>query len=333
MRWSYLNTPWPSEQLTAVRANKVAMYYVCFIFCYLCSLLPLRVLYVCSDFAYLIVYRVAGYRKAVVMSNLEHAFPEYSAEERQRVARAFYHHLTDMMVETVKLFSISEKGLQRRFSGDLSLIDRLQAEGRGFQIHLGHYFNWEWANLYIKSRVGMPFLVTYMPLSNRVADRLFKRMRARFGSVMISARDVRQAMKPWQGKSFINVLVADQNPGKVRRAYWFPFMHRMTAFYKGPELSARRGDQPVVYGEIQRRGRGNYHISLTLISDHPEKTEEGAVTGVFVRLLEQGIRAHPENWVWSHRRWKHTWKNTTDAPGPLPRIRPAAGASPPPPGA
>lgn len=242
------------------------------------------------------------------MKNLLQAFPEKSDDERIWIAKEFYRNLSDMMVESVKMISISPKNLDKRFSGDLSLLDTLEKEGRGYQIHLGHYFNWEWANLFIKTKVTLPFLVTYMPLSNHAADRLFLKIRSRFGSIMIPANNVQHAMKPWQDRPFINVLVADQNPGNPRRTYWYPFLNKMTAFYKGPELSARRRNMPVVYGEISKMKRGKYHIVLKLITDDPRREKEGFITERFIQLLETGIRERPENWIWSHRRWKHAWK-------------------------
>lgn len=290
------------------------MYYLVLAICYVLSLLPLRVLYLLSDVAYLVLYRVVGYRTGVVEDNLARALGELTGAERRRITRAFYHNLADMLAETLKLFSISERSLARRFTGDLTLLKELEASGRPYQIHLGHYFNWEWANLYIKSQVTAPFLVTYMPLKSSLADRLVRRLRGRTGSVLVSARDVAREMKPWQRGPHISVLVADQNPGKARRAYWFRFLGRMTPFYKGPELSARRGDHPVVYGEISKTGRGRYHVKVSLVSDHPAQEPPGAVTGAFVRMLEAGIRAQPENWVWSHRRWKRAWDGTGEAP-------------------
>lgn len=284
------------------------MYYLYFISVYLFSLLPLRVLYLFSDGIYFIVYHLAGYRKNVVMQNLSQAFPEKTEKERMKIAAKFYRSLTDMIVETIKLMTISERRLQKRFTGDLGLLQELAAAEKGYQVHLGHFFNWEWANLYIKTQVGLPFLVTYMPLSNPAGDRLFRYIRGRFQSILIPATDVQAAMKPWQDKPHISVLVADQNPGKRRRSYWYPFMHKMTAFYKGPELSARRYDLPVVFGEIKKVKRGHYHITLKLISMHPGAEKEGGVTETFTRLLEQSIREQPENWVWSHRRWKHVWQ-------------------------
>jgi len=254
------------------------------------------------------VYYVTGYRKKVVMQNLKQAFPEKSEEEIKTIAKKYFRNLADMVVETIKMTSISQKEINKRFSGDMSILNELEKQGRGYHIHIGHNFNWEWGNLLLKTKVNIPFLVTYMPLSNPAANKLFLKIRSRFGSVMVAANDVQKGMKPWQNKPFANVLVADQNPGMRRRACWYPFLNKMTAFYKGPELSARRGNIPIVYGEIHKVKRGKYNFTLELISNNPTEEKEWAVTGKFAQLLEKGIRQYPDNWVWSHRRWKHEWK-------------------------
>ncbi len=129
---------------------------------------------------------------------------------------------------------------------------KIYAEGRSVQLHLGHNFNWEWANLFAKNGVQFPFLVVFMPISNSAVNRMFRHFREKFGSVMIPANDMRNGMAPWIGKQYLLGLVADQNPGNPRRCYWYPFLNKMTAFYKGPEMSARRYNIPVVFGDIRK---------------------------------------------------------------------------------
>ena len=86
-----------------------SMYYIVYTFFYLLSLLPMRILYIISDVIYLVVYYVIGYRKKVVMNNLEIAFPEKSNVERVKIAKAFYHNLLESFIETIKLVSGSWK--------------------------------------------------------------------------------------------------------------------------------------------------------------------------------------------------------------------------------
>src|SRR6478609_3088370 len=80
------------------------------------SRLPFPALYLLSDFFYLILYRLAGYRKKVVAANLANSFPEKTEAERQQLIPLFYRNLCDVIVETLKLASISPEEMRRRTS-------------------------------------------------------------------------------------------------------------------------------------------------------------------------------------------------------------------------
>ncbi|MGX5818350.1 lysophospholipid acyltransferase family protein [Chitinophaga lutea] len=288
------------------------MYYLLLAFCYGISLLPLWLLYGISDVLCFFVYRVLGYRRKVVLENLRQAFPEKPEAEIRRLAAKFYRNLTDMMVETIKLLTMSRRSLQRRFDCDLTVLRELYAQGKSCQLHLGHNFNWEWANLFCMQGVQFPFLVVFMPITNKAVNRMFVHFREKFGTKLIPANDMRNGMAPWLGQQYLIALVADQNPGNPRRSYWFPFLNRMTAFYKGPEMSARRFDIPVVFADIRKVRRGYYKAQLKLAFEHPRQEPEGRITEAFVQYLEKNIREQPEVWVWSHRRWKHVYDPAHD---------------------
>ncbi|HEU4551378.1 MAG TPA: lysophospholipid acyltransferase family protein [Chitinophaga sp.] len=287
------------------------MYYLLLIFAYAISLLPFWILYGLSDVLYLVVYHIAGYRRKVVHANLVQAFPDKSEQEIEQLSRKYYRNLTDMMVETIKLLTISPRQLRRRFNCDLTVLQQLYEQGKSCQLHLGHNFNWEWANLFCMQGVRFPFLVVYMPITNKAVDRFFRFFREKSGSVLLPANNIRNAMVPWQGRQYLVALVADQNPGDPRRSYWFPFLNKMTAFYKGPEMSARRHNIPVVFADIRKVKRGYYKAQLKLMFDNPLAVPEGKITEAFVQYLEKNIREQPEVWVWSHKRWKHEWKEQT----------------------
>src|SRR5689334_823577 len=106
------------------------MYYIVFPLLYLVSLLPLRVLYLLSDLLYFFLYFVVRYRRRVVLENLRVAFPEKTEQERAAIARRFYRRFTDNWLETLKLMSISKKGLARRFTADMGALDQVYATGR-----------------------------------------------------------------------------------------------------------------------------------------------------------------------------------------------------------
>jgi KDO2-lipid IV(A) lauroyltransferase len=284
------------------------MYYVFYGFLYVVSLLPMRVLYGLSDVIFFIVYHLLGYRKKVVMDNLSRAFPEKTEAERVRIAKKFYHNFLDSFIEVIKLVSASDAWLQKRFTIDVRVLDEVYATGKSCQLHLGHTFNWEWGQLVLTALTNFKILVVYMPISNKVMERLFYRLRVRTGNAFLAAPQMKEAIVPYLSTQYLLGLVADQSPGSMHNAYWIDFLGRPTPFASGPEKGARSGGLPVVFAAIDKPRRGYYHATMELGCMDASELPEGELTRRYVRYLESVIRNRPDMWLWSHRRWKHAWK-------------------------
>ena len=267
----------------------------------------MRILYIISDGFYLIVYYMLGYRKKVVMKNLETAFPEKSNAERVKIAKAFYHNLLDSFIETIKLVSASKRFLEKRVSANFEVLDPLFKTGKSCQVHLGHTFNWEWGHHVLGFHTKYQVLVVYMPLTNAVLEKIMYDLRVRHGNKFISARDMSKSMETFKDTQYLLGLVADQSPGNLNNAYWTNFFDRPTAFVSGPEKGARTGNLPVLFASIVKPKRGYYHSVLELVCEDPSALKEGELTLIYARYMEKVIRTNPEMWLWSHRRWKHSW--------------------------
>jgi KDO2-lipid IV(A) lauroyltransferase len=284
------------------------MYYLVYIPLYLLSLLPMPVLYLLSDFLAALTWHVIGYRKKVVLDNLRVAFPEKTEQERKAIGKKFYRNFTDNFIETIKLLSASRQFITNHLKLDSDPFPAFYQEGRKCQLHLGHNFNWEIANVVMPFYTSYTFIVVYMPIKNKVMERLFRHLRTRTGSIMLPATDMRNAIVPYRNTQYMLALVADQAPGDVSKAYWLNFFGRPTPFVRGPESGARVGDIPVVFVQLYKVKRGYYRAYLEVGADNPRELPEGELTRRYIAFLEKAIRQHPDMWLWSHRRWKHTWK-------------------------
>jgi len=284
------------------------MYYIIFGLLYLLSLLPFFILYIISDVVFFFLYFVAGYRKKVVMKNLQEAFPDKTHAERLHIARKFYRNFTDNWIETIKLLSVSKKTLNKKITADTSVLYRLHAEGKSVQANLGHFFNWEIMTLYSGINQPFTFLTVYLPVDSKITNRLFLYLRSRWGNPQLPATDMARALLPWRKKQFLLALGADQSPPVPSQAYWLYFLNRPTAFLKGPEKFARMQNLPVVMMTTTRPRRGHYHFNYFLLADNTRYLPEGELMRRYVQHLEDNIKLQPEIYLWSHRRWKHSWK-------------------------
>jgi KDO2-lipid IV(A) lauroyltransferase len=284
------------------------MYYLVYGFFYVLSLLPMRVLYIISDGIFLIVFYLIGYRRKVVMNNLENAFPEKSNAERVKIAKAFYHNLIDSFIETIKLVSASRQFLEKRVTANWEILEPFYKTGKSCQLHLGHTFNWEWGHHVLSSHTKYQVVVVYMPVSNAVLEKLMYHLRTRHGNIFIAANRMSKSMEALKDSQYLLGLVADQSPGNLPNAYWMNFFGRPTAFVSGPEKGARAANLPVFFTTIIKPKRGYYRSLLEVACEDPSTMKEGELTLRYARFMEKVIRANPEMWLWSHRRWKHSWK-------------------------
>ena len=242
------------------------------------------------------------------MKNLAIAFPEKTEKERKQIAKKFYHNLIDMFMETIKLLSVSDTILEKRFTANWELINAIHSTGKSVQIHVGHNFNWEWGNLVMTKKSVYKLLAVYMPLSSKIMERLFYKIRTRNGAIFLRATHMKEDFIPYRNTQYLLGLVADQNPGHPGNAWWFHFFGRPTPFLKGPARAALLNDTAVVFAFIHKPRRGYYEaIFLPEVEMNSSMTEQ-ELTRKFVEYLEGVIKTYPEMWLWTHRRWKHEWK-------------------------
>lgn len=284
------------------------MYYLVYGVLWLISLLPFSVLYFISDAFYGLLYYVIGYRRDVVMNNLLIAFPEKTEKERVQIAKKFYHNLVDYFLESIKLITLSDKEFYKRCSGNFEEVNRLAATGTNIQLHSGHQFNWEWANRIYSQKLSIPFVLVYMRLSNKAVDRIFKKIRLKHGTVLIDATNYKRDMLRLDKIQHAFALVADQNPGNTKSAFWMNFFSKPAPFLYTPEKNAQRNNLPVGFASFKKIKRGHYKFETTIITLHAAETARGELTRKYRDFLEQQIREQPDNYLWSHRRWKFEFK-------------------------
>ena len=285
------------------------MYYIVYGLLYLVSLLPFFVLYAISDFCAFLLYRVIKYRRAVVISNLAIAFPEKSEIERKAITKKFYQYFTDTMVESLKFISLSKKQLLKRSTGSFDMLNDLIAKGYNINLMAGHQFNWEFANLLYSMHLNLPFVGIYMPIKNKIFDKIFYDIRSRYGTILISAPDFKNKMHDVFKERFVLALAADQNPGSPLSGYWMNFFNRPIPFVTGPEKGAIKNNAAVAYVAFKKVKRGYYKFDTILLSEQSSNTSVGELTGLYRDVLEKTIKEDPANYLWSHRRFKFEWKD------------------------
>jgi len=276
---------------------------------YFISILPFWVMFRISDLFYVLVYYGIGYRKKVVIENLQRSFPEKSKEEILLIARQFYRHFCDTIFETIKVLTISEKRFKKHcyFTEEATRIfHHYENEKRSLVCVLGHCGNWEWT--LISHEVYFNVLLTgiYHPLSSSSADKLIYRIRTRFGGKLVPMKNTIRELVDQKKKGIVsNIgLISDQTP-PPENAYWTTFLNQDTPVFYGTEKIAKKFNLPVVFVSMKKLKRGFYEIGAELLAENTASLPDGAITELHTQTLEKKIREQPYTWLWTHRRWKH----------------------------
>jgi len=282
-------------------------YVIIYPFLWLISILPFRLLYAFSDFLFVSIYYIIGYRKKIVKNNLNLVFPEKSDQEIKTISKKFYHHLCDMMVESIKSMTISEAAMRKHFVfTNVDEIKKFEEQNKSVVLMCGHYANFEW--IFILQRyTNFKGYAIYKRLANKYFDRLIKRIRARYNSYLITTKEsIPVLIKAKQnGELTMNGFASDQSPKLNKAFHWNNFMGIKVPVHTGAEMLAKKLDMAVVFFGVQKVKRGHYETTFTTLAENANDFEDYQITDAFIKLVEKQIYEAPEYYLWTHKRWKH----------------------------
>lgn len=270
--------------------------------------LPLPVLYFAGDLLRILVYSCFGYRKKIVKKNLRMAFPNLSETELLSIEKKFYRNLFDQIVETLKLLNANEEKIVKIYEYDPHLYLRGHNEKKNIFLLVPHQFNWEIAGWILSKEVPGQVRVIYTPIKNRFFSDIILELRSKTGARFYIPSETPQMLLDSQDNSSIIVLAADQSPGNLSKVRWGAFLGKYAPFHKGLEDLPGKFGGLVVVVELIKLKRGKYRANTHLLSDDPQSTKEGELTQLYIDFIEKSICRQPENYLWTHRRWKHSDK-------------------------
>lgn len=253
---------------------------------------------------FIVIFHIMGYRRKVVSSNLKNSFPERSEDELKIIEREFYRHFCDIVVESIKAFTISLAQLNRMVQYDnLEIFTDDYERGRDCVSYSGHYGNWELPSMNLPQHTPYSAAGIMARIKNKVINDKVRKSRARFGSMPLFTNDLKTI---FNGPNPVNlVFFADQSPHSARTSYWSRFLNQDTAFYMGAEKTAVKNNIPIYLMYSDKIKRGRYMVYSKKLIDDPSIYKEGEITEIYIRELEKIILEKPHIWLWTHRRWKH----------------------------
>jgi KDO2-lipid IV(A) lauroyltransferase len=260
-----------------------------------------------SDVAFFIVYYIIRYRRKTASENIVRSFPEKSKKEVNRLVKRFYRNFSDLQFEVIKSCKMSKRQLNERvIFKNQEIFDELYQNNMNVIVALGHCGNWEWTGNKMALFIKHEGAAIYKPLSDKFFDDYMISVRQKYKDIlMIDYKKTLRTLLSLRDELYTVFMLADQSPTRTEINYWASFLGRETPFYMGMEKIARALNYAVVYLDIQRIKRGFYEVEVKLICREGAVTKPMEIMNSYVRNLEDSIRKNPDNWLWSHRRWKY----------------------------
>ena len=271
------------------------------------SKLPFRLLYVLSDGLYILTYYIIGYRKKIVRENLALTLPNLSDKERLIIEKKSYQNMCDVFLEMIKTLTISKTEMERRYKfKNIEVYDYLEKKGKSIALLCAHYASYEWA-ISINSKISFEGYAVYKKINNRYFDKLVRDIRSKFKATLITTKET----IPEMGNNYRNNklslygLISDQSPKLGSFFHWNKFMGIEVPIHTGGEMLAKKYDMNVLFLRTKKLGRGFYEAELEVLSENANEVPNYEITDRFLKLVEQQIYEQPENYLWTHNRWKH----------------------------
>lgn len=274
---------------------------------FLISKMPLKILYIFSDIIFFLNFYFVGYRKKIITQNLKNSFPEKTDQEIKEIRKKFYLNFSDYLAETVKSFSISETETRVRMQHiNQHLFHEAKAEGKNIILMAGHVFNWEWMNALATLTPQKNSHPVYRKVNSSFWEDQMKKVRNKFGNEALEANEViLNIFRNQNDGESIYMFVADQTPHVAHVNYGLKFLNQRTPAFIGYDKLATRMDLIFIYCEMKKVKRGFYQVNYHRIYPDGEKFVKNEVVRKFHHLLENTIRKNPDNYLWSHRKWKY----------------------------
>ena len=282
------------------------MKYLLLILLWIFSLLPIQILYLISKIIRFIVYDILCYREKVVIDNIQNTFIEKSQTEVIKLKNNFYDYFFELIVEIIKLLSISNDEINKRFTfSNINVIKQALKQNKSVIVVVGHYGNWEWALRSASNLIDTKIIGVYKRINNTIFEWLLLKIRSNTNVLPVEIKSLSRELVNNNEKK-IYAMVADQSPTLEQSNVRINFLNRDTLVYTGVEKISKKYNMPVFYLNIKLTSKGYYESTFEEINSKNINGKKLEITKEFFSKLENQIKSEPRLWLWSHKRWKHT---------------------------
>jgi KDO2-lipid IV(A) lauroyltransferase len=240
--------------------------------------------------------------------NLRLAFPDWTGAQRNQVIRGMIRQVGWMAGEFSQFPKYTRENIERIVTIEgAEHFERARARGKGVLFLTGHMSAWELAP-FAHALYGHPLHFLVRPVANRRVDALVNRYRCLSGNAPIEKNRAARAMLKILSQGGTVGVLADHNT-TLEEGVFVDFFGIPASTTSGLARIALRTDAAVVPGflrwdEPSREYILSFAPAIELSRSGGEERDVVENTARFTKVIENFVRAHPDQWLWVHKRWK-----------------------------
>ena len=255
-----------------------------------------------------LLYIALKKRRRIALENLQIAFgAEISTDERAQICRRSFKQIGKTAIEFLRFPKLTFDNIWEEVAveGKEHLIGALN-QGKGAIVFLPHFGNWELLALVYGALIPDRAKAIAFPLKNRHLNALVSQYRERLSLKLITRRQaVRETLRALKGGYAVGFF-ADQNAG--REGVFVDFFGKPASAVRGPATLALKTGAPLLLSMDIRQPDDRHHVIITpaidleISGDLEQDVQTN--TAHILKILERYIRKYPDQWLWTHNRWK-----------------------------
>ena len=241
--------------------------------------------------------------KKLIHSNIKKAFPDINLKKLNQMTKLMWNNYGRVFAEYmfIKDFRLDKSGSTIKIEGQ-EILDKIKTEGKPVVFVSGHLSNFELMAMHIE-KSGIKLSAIYRPLNNIFLNRIMERIRKKYICKNQIKKGVGGMKKliSLKKNNYSTALMIDQ---RVTQGIASNFFNQKALTTTVPAQLVKKYKIPVVPIFIERINNINFNIVVKKPINFDDKKSVGDITDKLNRVLEQMIIYKPEQWIWSHNRWK-----------------------------
>ena len=241
--------------------------------------------------------------KKLIISNIKKALPNINSEDLKKTTRLMWNNYGRIFAEYVFIKSFRNGKLNSRISIEgQDILEEIKKLNQQVVFISGHFSNFELMAMHLE-KVGIKLTAIYRPLNNIFLNIIMENIRKKY----ICKNQIKKGIGGMKKiihlkrQNYSTALMIDQRVSEGIRSNFFNNPALTTTI---PAQLVKKFKIPVVPIFIERVNNLNFKITVSKPINFTDSDSIEKITDDLNKVLETMILHKPEQWIWSHNRWK-----------------------------